>query len=195
MLPLALAHVPVEDENNWSWFLQQLVVALRLQDRTDLVIVSDRDKGLIPAVERNLPRALHTYCAWHISQNLRTRFRANQTLTATMFAAAKALRPVKFDTIMNRIVRSDQNVYQYLLAIPHEKWSRAHSRAPRYGEVTSNLAEVFNAAIDDILPVVPADRVVAADVGDSSSLCPPTMLTGDSGTTFMLVYFAIAINE
>jgi hypothetical protein len=46
-----------------------------------------------------------------------------------------------------------------------------------------------------VLPVVPADRVVAADVGDSSSLCPPTMLTGDSGTTYMLVYFAIAMNE
>jgi hypothetical protein len=44
-----------------------------LATRKDLVIMSDREKGLDIAVEEMLPTATHSYCAQHIAANIQTK--------------------------------------------------------------------------------------------------------------------------
>jgi hypothetical protein len=66
LLLLAFAHVPIENEDNWSWFLRNFKECC--VDGAEIVFISDRDKCLIPAMETSLPEACYTYCSWHIAE-------------------------------------------------------------------------------------------------------------------------------
>ena len=50
IIPLSLAIVPTEDYKNWKWFLHQVVRYISLNEE-DSVIMSDRRKGLVIAVD------------------------------------------------------------------------------------------------------------------------------------------------
>ena len=44
MYPIAWAVVDVEDEDNWTWFLQMLKLDFNLQDGQNYTLISDRQK-------------------------------------------------------------------------------------------------------------------------------------------------------
>jgi hypothetical protein len=78
VVPLCWAICQKEDYNNWRWFLRCLGSAhggMRgpFATRKDLVIMSDREKGLDIAVQEMLPTATHSYCAQHIAANIQTK--------------------------------------------------------------------------------------------------------------------------
>ena len=43
-------------------------------DAEDHIFISDREKGIVTAVEQCFPQALHLYCCQHIADNLQQRF-------------------------------------------------------------------------------------------------------------------------
>ncbi|KAH9147612.1 hypothetical protein AeRB84_008827 [Aphanomyces euteiches] len=64
-----------ENKADWIWFLKTTAEALpNLISCATLVVVSDRDKGLIPAVSEVLPSTHHSYCSVHIKRNVASRF-------------------------------------------------------------------------------------------------------------------------
>jgi hypothetical protein len=74
ILPLAWALVPGENETWWSWFCEHLAKAFDVGLPDQYVIISDRDKGLLNAVQSKLPGANHAMCCQHIAENIHKRF-------------------------------------------------------------------------------------------------------------------------
>lgn len=51
---------------------------LALNQKPDLVVISDREKGLTQAVRETLPDCAHSYCIYHIEKNIKSRFKADK---------------------------------------------------------------------------------------------------------------------
>ena len=75
ILPLAWAVVPIEDVANWTWFLKHMKDAFyEIDKREDMVMISDRDKGLQAAVSAIFPKAYHSHCCQHLADNIQKSF-------------------------------------------------------------------------------------------------------------------------
>ena len=69
IFPLTIGSAPSECNESWRFFVRNLANALNIRD-TPVTIISDRCKGINNGVSEFLPRAAHSYCAFHISQNM-----------------------------------------------------------------------------------------------------------------------------
>ncbi|XP_070674853.1 uncharacterized protein [Malus domestica] len=65
--PLAFAMVDHENEENWTWFMEQLSYMLTPQERT-ITFVSDRNKGLLESVTTVFPHSHHAFCLEHLKR-------------------------------------------------------------------------------------------------------------------------------
>lgn len=75
VLILCFALAPVENTDNWSWFLKLLDnCSIQGIEEVKLSLVSDRQKGLKAAVRDVFPGKVHAYCAHHIRGNVKTKF-------------------------------------------------------------------------------------------------------------------------
>ncbi|KAF6148898.1 hypothetical protein GIB67_014269, partial [Kingdonia uniflora] len=78
---------------------------------------------IINVVPKVFPFAIHTFCVFHISNNIKT------TLESTRIAfrmAVKVLTSIDFDKHMNAIRNTDPMGLQYILGIPKETWSNLY---------------------------------------------------------------------
>ncbi|CAI6011212.1 unnamed protein product [Closterium sp. NIES-65] len=73
ILLLAWALVESENKDAWTWFLKLFLEGFpEWARRDDASIISDRDKGLVPAAREVMPSHIpHYFCAWHLEQNLK----------------------------------------------------------------------------------------------------------------------------
>ncbi|XP_059283088.1 uncharacterized protein LOC132036727 [Lycium ferocissimum] len=69
MFPIAWAVVGTESKDTWRWFMMILREDLNLGAGSQLVIISDMQKGLISASEEIFPECEHRMCARHILAN------------------------------------------------------------------------------------------------------------------------------
>ncbi|KAL3677600.1 hypothetical protein R1sor_027548 [Riccia sorocarpa] len=76
VVPLAYAVAPTENYENWRWFIQNLVASIEGLESPNVIIVSDRQKGLEKAVAEVLPRNFHMHCAHHLKMNIKKHFGA-----------------------------------------------------------------------------------------------------------------------
>ncbi|KAL3681590.1 hypothetical protein R1sor_024546 [Riccia sorocarpa] len=76
VVPLAYAVAPTENYENWRWFIQNLVASVEGLESPNVMIVSDRQKGLEKAVAEVLPRNFHMHCAHHLKMNVIKHFGA-----------------------------------------------------------------------------------------------------------------------
>ncbi|CAM6095313.1 unnamed protein product [Calypogeia fissa] len=68
------AVAPVENKENWIWFLENLQISIHGIDEEWIPLISDRQKGLLPAVRHVFPNKIHGHCAHHLKGNLKTTF-------------------------------------------------------------------------------------------------------------------------
>ncbi|GJX48841.1 mutator type transposase [Tanacetum coccineum] len=71
--PLAYGIVETESRESWTWFLQHLKEDLDLQDNSNFTFISDRQKGIIPAIAELFSAAEYRYCLRHILENRKLR--------------------------------------------------------------------------------------------------------------------------
>ncbi|XP_023751778.2 uncharacterized protein LOC111900139 [Lactuca sativa] len=69
--PLAYAIVETENMSSWKWFLECLGDDLELYSNSNFTFMSDRQKGLLPAIAQLYPQAEHRFCLRHIYENMR----------------------------------------------------------------------------------------------------------------------------
>ncbi|XP_071699489.1 uncharacterized protein [Rutidosis leptorrhynchoides] len=69
--PLAYAIVEKETYNSWLWFLNNMGEDLGLNERSNFTFISDRQKGLLPAIEKLYPCVEHRYCLRHIHEKMK----------------------------------------------------------------------------------------------------------------------------
>lgn len=71
IFPVAIAVVEQENKESWIWFLEQFVDDFGRPEELNLVFISDKQKGLLLAIETLFPTVEHMYCVKHIYNNFK----------------------------------------------------------------------------------------------------------------------------
>ena len=142
IFPIACGFAAGETKDSWTFFVNCLADALNIRD-TPLTVTSDRCKGIDTAVSEVLPRAAHSFCAYHIAQNVTQRY--GKAAAAHVWAIANAGNEHEYTAAMRAVGVVSPPALQYLMTIPREHWVRGFFPMPRFGQATSNIAESINA--------------------------------------------------
>ncbi|XP_074323023.1 uncharacterized protein LOC141659972 [Apium graveolens] len=60
--PLAWAQVEAENNDSWEWFISLLVADLKMENAANYTFISDKQKGLVAALDKLVPAAEHRFC-------------------------------------------------------------------------------------------------------------------------------------
>ncbi|KAI8542103.1 hypothetical protein RHMOL_Rhmol08G0113000 [Rhododendron molle] len=152
IFPICFAIVGGETYENWRWFLEHLR-AIFAPGR-NITFISDRHTGLLMARQDIFPESSHGYCLLHLKRNLRdhlkgtTRAYRERVVTEFVRCAYAPTREIFHQNMTELLSRDDGKVDEFLTNLRYENWSNAFFRGQRYGEMTSNVAESFNAWIE-----------------------------------------------
>lgn len=146
---MACCVVDSEDEDNWLWFLETLKPLL---GERRLTICSDRGKGLLGAVDKVFPDAYHSYCLWHLKNNLNKALggkrRSKADIVGIFESCAYAATHAEFQRLYSELLTAGgSQVAKFIDKVPVELWANAYFPGQRYGELYSNVAESYNAWI------------------------------------------------
>ena len=146
--PLAYALVPIENEQWWSWFCLHLANAFEGDLPSEYVIISDRDKGLLNAVQSKLPGAYHAMCCQHIAENIHKKY--SKDYKASFWQIARASCENSLNIAIQALQQDSPQVEEYLQSISYESFAFARFPRPRFGHDTSNIVESVNSIWRDI---------------------------------------------
>ncbi|KAK9074898.1 hypothetical protein SSX86_003217 [Deinandra increscens subsp. villosa] len=142
--PLAYAIVEAETLLSWTWFLECIGQDLDLEANSNFTFISDRQKGLIPALQKVFPAAEHRFCLRHIHQNMKSKWRGD-VLKDLLWKCATDTTVPSFERRMEAVRKQDADLHQWLKEIPAKHWSRSQfSERPKSDLLLNNLCEVFN---------------------------------------------------
>ena len=141
IFPIALVFASSETSDSWRFFVQHLANALDIRD-TPLTVISDRCKGIDNAVTEFLPRAAHSFCAFHINQNT---LKHGNVVVSYVWKVANVTSFREYADAIAGLTTIKHEANVYLGKIPREQFVRAFFPLPRFGHVTSNIAESINA--------------------------------------------------
>ena len=143
IFPVAFGFVSSESNDSCRFFVEHLADALNIGDSL-MTVLSDRCKGIDNAVTELLPRASHSYCAFHIRQNVA---KYGSTAANFVWRIASASSEQEYDEEMTVLQRISPKAHECLGRIDKEHWVRAFFPMPRYGHLTSNIAESTNSLL------------------------------------------------
>ncbi|GKB99806.1 mutator type transposase [Tanacetum coccineum] len=123
--PLAYAVVESESKDSWKWFLDCLGDDLELFRNSNFTFISDRQKGVIPAIAENFPNAEHRFCLKHIYDNMKLSWRG-KFYKEMLWKCATASTIQKFDKRMEEMKNHNLEAYEWLRKIPPQHWARSH---------------------------------------------------------------------
>ncbi len=98
-------------------------------------IISDRDKGLVPALAKVAPGIMHFYCFRHLMENFNRKFKSKalrniawklsrSRCQCDYMSAAEELEKAN---LAEELEKANPAALQWLMDIPVEKWSILHS--------------------------------------------------------------------
>ncbi|KAK8941312.1 hypothetical protein KSP39_PZI010017 [Platanthera zijinensis] len=125
MFPIAYAYVLRENTKTWEWFVSLLMEDLCIENSHMWTVISDKQKGLIKAIENLLPNAEHQFCVRHMYNNFRQMFRGLQ-LKDLLWRAASATRIIDFNVELEKLKTCDKKAYDWAsLSLPRASLSLA----------------------------------------------------------------------
>ncbi|KAL4567999.1 hypothetical protein LXL04_023598 [Taraxacum kok-saghyz] len=158
--PLAYAVVEAETFQSWTWFLELLEEDLNLGLRSNFTFISDRQKGLLPAISKTFPNAEHRYCLRHIQENLK-KISKDKNVSDQVWKCGRATAVNHFQRAMDELKEMHERVHHTLSVIPASSWTKSHfsETHPNLNNLLTskthtdcllnNLCEVFNSKIED----------------------------------------------
>ena len=160
IFPIAVAVVSSEDKDNWNWFMIELKKVL-LSDMK-YTFISDRNSGLLEAMNNVFSDHFHSYCMFHLKLNLLDKMKRKdhnfkESVLYKFRECAYAPNVVRFEEKLKSLREEGGKIVQdWVDKVPIEHWANAYFARKRYGEMCSNVAESFNAKIKDTrhLPIV-----------------------------------------
>ncbi|XP_050240946.1 uncharacterized protein LOC126689809 [Quercus robur] len=119
-----MAVVEQETKESWIWFLEIFADDIGRPEEFQLVFISDRQKGLIPAIETLFPTVEHRYCVKHIYNNFKVDHKGLE-LKDALWRCAAATTVREFERCMQYIRDLDEKAYEYLVNIALAQWTRS----------------------------------------------------------------------
>ncbi|KAL9429088.1 hypothetical protein AB3S75_030989 [Citrus x aurantiifolia] len=111
IFPLAVCICEVESRESWTWFLELFKEHMDIHNDMAVTFMSDRQKGLIHALQDVFPSSETRYCARHVYANFRKQHSA-EILREHFWKAARATNKTEFDDAMTAINKIDENAYK-----------------------------------------------------------------------------------
>jgi transposase-like protein len=145
IFPIALAIVEVEDTKTWKWFLRTLKDDLGIENTRPWTFMSDRQKGLINAVNALWPDAQHRFYVRNLHQNFAKKGWRGDIFKNKLWQIARATRQEYWQRYMDEMKALDQGAFDYLDAIDPRQWCKAYfEELPKCDLLLNNICEVFN---------------------------------------------------
>lgn len=111
--------------------------------------MSDRQKGIIAALNKQIPWCSIRYCARHIFANFCKLYSAD-TFRPMFWRAARAANKVDFEHAMNTIKQIDPDAYKWLMDNDPQTWScHAFNFFFKTDHVINNMTESWNAVLSE----------------------------------------------
>ncbi|XP_010451291.1 PREDICTED: uncharacterized protein LOC104733413 [Camelina sativa] len=146
--PIAWGCVQVENIVNWLWFVRKMKADLGLMDGDGYIIISDRQKGLIRAVELELPKAEHRMCVRHIYSNLKKSHGKDKEMKKYVWDIAWSYNEKDFEANMIKLQNYSEIVWRDVVKSKPRTWCRAFYKQGNFCEdVENNSVESFNNSI------------------------------------------------
>ncbi|XP_074352940.1 uncharacterized protein LOC141692100 [Apium graveolens] len=117
MYPIVWAVVESETTESWKWFIELLSQDLKIQNDAEWTLISDRQKGLINALEEVVPNAEHRFCVMHLYQNMHKKFKG-VALRQLLWKAARSTTNWEFNLHMNNMKEIAVKCHEWLMAKP-----------------------------------------------------------------------------
>ncbi|XP_038721994.1 uncharacterized protein LOC120014144 [Tripterygium wilfordii] len=146
LFSLCFAIVDEESADNWGWFIA--CIRSYVTDRRGICVLSDRHAGILVAMRDGWPEpfAYHRYCSRHFVSNFNTHFK-DKDLKQAVVTMANEESKEKFNFWMSRVKDLNIAAWEYLNSAEKEKWSKAYDDGHRYGNMTTNMSEIFNSVL------------------------------------------------
>ncbi|XP_043721259.1 uncharacterized protein LOC122668792 [Telopea speciosissima] len=107
--------------------------------------MTDKQKGLIEAIEMKFPVAHHRHCSRHLYNNFKSQFGGGLALRRYFWAASKAYNAIGFQRAMNAMKEEKPAAYEWLMKTPVSMWARhAFDHKAESDHITNNMTESFN---------------------------------------------------
>ncbi|KAK4792168.1 hypothetical protein SAY86_022603 [Trapa natans] len=144
LFPLAVAVVDMETDENWMWFMSELrkLLGMNTENMPRLTILSERQRGMVEAVETHFPSACHGFCLRHVSEHFRDTFK-NCKLVNIFWNAVHALTTIEFEAKISEMVEISQDVMQWFQHFPPQLWAMAYFEGARYGHFNLGITEIL----------------------------------------------------
>ncbi len=151
-----------ENKEGWLFFLRNLKKACpMLLEHHNLprchpfklyTFISDRDKGINPALEMECPLNQHSHCQFHIRQNVVQQFGVKAGDKFRDIGMCYSIS--KEEKLFEELRKINKNAETYILKMNPERWRNTqwwknNSLPPRYGILTSNSSESCNSMFKD----------------------------------------------
>ncbi|KAF6157943.1 hypothetical protein GIB67_015259 [Kingdonia uniflora] len=128
IFPLAFSITDSETTESLTYFLEMFGSNFHGYN-TRFVVIFDRNLRIINDVPNVFSFAIHTFYAFHISNNIKTSL---ESTMITFRMATEALTNIDFTKHINAIRNTDPVGLQYILGIPKETWSNLYISMSRY---------------------------------------------------------------
>ena len=123
-------------------------LSVSLGEPMNLTVVSDHQKGLVPALANVIPSVSHCYCCRHLAEKTKSTYK-DSTIVMKFCCATKAYRPCEYESFMEDIRVVSQDAYNYIPGFCRQHWANAFVEGRRYDMLTSNAAECTNGMLKD----------------------------------------------
>lgn len=156
-LVLAQAIVPTESKDWWEWFLKVIVANLTTFGRDEddprkFAIITDRGKGLVPAITKYFPGSQYYYCTWYLGENVDDNY--NNKIASKFKQICRVNLKREFQALLAEIRGLKPEAAKYIEDIDDgrfDRWAKAFAPYdfPRYGHTTSSVGESMNSRLLD----------------------------------------------
>ncbi|KAJ0033968.1 hypothetical protein Pint_26262 [Pistacia integerrima] len=142
IFPVAITNCEIENKESWRYFMTLLKEFIG--DIDPITIMSDRQKGLVHALQTCWPNASVKHCARHVYANFRKKF-SGLRLRNLFWAVSRAANIIDFQQAMEKVKAVNRESHRWMIENDVRSWSRhAFDLDSKSDHVTNNMCEVFN---------------------------------------------------
>nr|KAJ0215940.1 hypothetical protein LSAT_V11C300136200 [Lactuca sativa] len=145
--PVAYGLVESENYSSWTWFVKNLGDDLDLTTNSNFTFITDRQKGVLPAIAKLFPCAENRFCLRHIHENMKRKWRGKE-FKDCLWKCATTTTVQQFNLAMEELKKLNNDAYEWLKAIPPQHWSRSHFTGKAHCDALLNsLCETLNSKL------------------------------------------------
>jgi len=153
LVTLAFGYFSVENTDNWTWFLSHFRQAYpRFSSHSDLVAVTDGDKGISAATQKvwecvgERETIVHKRCCFHLAPKATKMTDTDKGMSKKLFwAAAKSPTSEGVQKHLAALESINPDGASYLCELGIHNWAGFHGTT--WGRTTSQGAESFNSTL------------------------------------------------